>query len=67
MDEQHRLVKVRLEKAESLRSLGVNPYPHRYDPTHLAQNITESFNELSAQETDVKIAGRLISIRTASA
>ncbi len=65
MDEQHRLVKVRLEKAESLRSLGVNPYPHRYDPTHLAQNITESFNELSAQETDVKIAGRLISIRTA--
>lgn len=52
---------VRLEKVESLRHQGIEPYADRYERTHLAQEIIDQFEVLENQE--VCIAGRMMSKR----
>src|SRR5262249_54463848 len=52
---------VRLGKAASLRSLGLNPYPSRSRRTHYAKAILESFADHEGKE--VTVAGRLMSWR----
>jgi lysyl-tRNA synthetase class II len=53
--------KIRLGKAASLRTLGLNPYPSRSRRTHYAQAILEEFTRLEG--TSVTVAGRLMSWR----
>ncbi len=62
----------RIKKLEEIRQLGVEPYPHRYAPTHTARNILEEFennpvgdSEAAAQGNTpyVSVAGRLILFR----
>ena len=63
------LVQVRLEKLESLRTRGVDPYPRNYDRTHTAQEAIEHFEsvEFSGEgesEIDhVSIGGRITAMR----
>jgi lysyl-tRNA synthetase class 2 len=52
---------VRLGKAGSLRSLGLNPYPSRSQRTHYAKAILDAFADHEGKE--VTIAGRLMSWR----
>ena len=52
---------VRLGKAASLRSLGLNPYPSRSRRTHYAKVILEAFADHEGKE--VTVAGRLMSWR----
>jgi lysyl-tRNA synthetase class 2 len=52
---------VRLGKAESLRALGLNPYPSRSKRTHYAKPILDDFAKLENQQ--VTVAGRLVSWR----
>ena len=52
---------IRLEKAASLRRLGLDPYPSRSGRTHYAKTIHDEFAQLEGQE--VSIAGRLMSWR----
>ena len=55
-------MQVRLGKLKELKEKGINPYGQRYERTHYASDIRESFAELA--EKDVIIAGRLMAKRT---
>lgn len=61
LENANELIRVRLEKLEKLRELGIEPYADRYERTHLALNIIENFDELEGRE--VSIAGRMMSKR----
>lgn len=51
----------RLRKLETLRNLGINPYPAQTHRTHNAGEITPAFESLEGQT--VTIAGRVVSLR----
>ena len=51
----------RKAKLQSLMDLGVEPYPYRYERTHLAGEIHAEFESL--EDKSVRIAGRIISRR----
>jgi lysyl-tRNA synthetase class 2 len=58
----------RLEKAEALRAMGVDPYPNRFLRTHTLGEIVRSYGEkgleeLEAVAADVRIAGRVMTKR----
>lgn len=53
--------KTRLQKAESLRTLQINPYPSRSRRSHFAKSILDNFE--SHQDQEVTVAGRLMSWR----
>ncbi len=56
----------RKQKVERLRASGIDPYPHRFEQTHTAQ---EAVKQLEAQETkhskakSVSVAGRIMAVR----
>ena len=59
---------VRREKAEKLRSLGLDPFGDRYDRDSLANDIKEKYKDLSHEELEsmdehAKVAGRIMFIR----
>ena len=58
MPDQIREDKVRLERLEQLRSLGINPYP-----SHTDNRISTEEALLKSEKTEVKVAGRLVSKR----
>lgn len=62
------LEKVRLEKVETLRAEGIEPYPHRAHRTHLSQEAIKAFLEAEASEpfepVIVTLAGRIRAMRS---
>jgi lysyl-tRNA synthetase, class II len=65
LEEQQSLLQVRLEKVETLKSLGIDPYGHRYEVSHHAEDILaygEGKDKESLDENPlrVRIAGRLM-------
>ncbi|HHX76444.1 MAG TPA: lysine--tRNA ligase, partial [Acholeplasmataceae bacterium] len=68
-DDLNEQQKIRLQKVEDLRKLGVDPFGHRFDRTHLSNEIHDTYGELSrealeANEIPVIIAGRIVLRRT---
>jgi lysyl-tRNA synthetase class 2 len=63
----HRLRETRLEKAHKLRTLGVEPYPWKFSPTHSLQTLQTLYAELPAGEERpedlVCVAGRVMAMR----
>jgi len=57
------LIEQRLKKLEAIRELGHEPYPYRFQPTHSTSELREVFEQFSADETSVSIAGRLMVTR----
>jgi lysyl-tRNA synthetase class 2 len=61
------LIQQRLDKLENIRSLGVDPYPRRYQRTHTAEQAIAMLkqNEESGQNepVEVSVAGRIMAIR----
>ena len=55
------LIDFRLEKLNKLKELGIEPFPHKYNPTHKSIDIISSFDDLEQQ--NVCIAGRIMSLR----
>ena len=56
----------RLEKAEQLRQLGLNPYAYTWEITHQAQDLQDAYQDLpNGEEVDLKvaIAGRILARR----
>ena len=53
--------KLRLEKVEALRKLGIDPYPAKAERTHMAQEIKDNFDKLEGSEAIV--VGRLMAWR----
>ncbi len=73
-DEQHsgtddarlpieKLIRTRHEKAEALRASGIDPFPYRFERSHTVASVVASFESLSSDESDVAIAGRVMTIR----
>ena len=59
---------VRREKAENIRSLGIDPFGHRFDRTDFAKDIKEKYQDVSHEElenleTKTTVAGRIMFIR----
>ena len=52
----------RLRKLETLRQLGVDPYPAKSERTHGCGEVLARYDELAGQE--VVVAGRIVSIRS---
>lgn len=57
------LLRIRREKLEELKKLGVEPYPYSFKRTHRAQDIITRFEELEKSGETVSIAGRVMAIR----
>ena len=53
----------RLKKLKNLREQGINPYPYTFKRTHSFSEIKGDFEQLNQQETVVKTAGRILTIR----
>ena len=59
---------VRIEKANRIREMGMDPFGHRFDRTHSSEDIKEQYSkyghdELENLEDKVTIAGRIMFIR----
>ena len=55
------IIDFRMEKLNKLREADVNPYPHKYEPTHKSQYILNHYDELEGQT--VCVAGRIMALR----
>jgi len=64
---------IRLKKLEELYALGLNPYPHSYQPTHDAESLHQQFGGQTIGSSDdaqnsttptVNVAGRLMLFRS---
>jgi lysyl-tRNA synthetase class 2 len=64
MSEQGELFRIRRDKLEKLRQLGINPYPYCFKRTNFSSDILAKFETLCASEQPVKIAGRIITLRS---
>ena len=65
VEDLNEMMKVRREKMEEFRAMGVPPFGHRYDVTDYAEPIKEKYAHLGGDEEggEVRIAGRLMAIR----
>ena len=61
MEELSDIQKIRHEKLEQIKNLGINPYPFAFDRTHFAADIIEKFDP--DKQENVKIAGRIMAVR----
>lgn len=57
------LIEQRVQKLHAIRAMGIEPYPYRFETTHHSVDIASSFDDLSASEDEVQMAGRLIVTR----
>lgn len=61
-----RLRTERLRKLEELKSLGIKPYPYRFERTHKAQDLQEQYKDLEKEvETQdvVRVCGKIMNER----
>ena len=66
MEETNELMRQRKEKLNEIRDAGIDPYPHRYEPTHTTQGIHEKYqdvNDTPDEKNRVTIAGRIMTKR----
>ncbi len=60
-EELNTVMRARREKFEQIQALGLNPYPHDFQRTHLAAEVKNNFDALF--EKEVAIAGRIMALR----
>ena len=53
----------RKEKINTLRKMGINPFPNNYEVSFKSKDIKEKFEELEKNQTEVAIAGRIMLYR----
>jgi lysyl-tRNA synthetase class 2 len=63
MEEESDLILHRKEKLKKLTEKNIQPYPYSFNRTHTSSEIIEDFEKLEGEETEVKIAGRMVSLR----
>ncbi len=54
--------KIRIEKLGKLRALGLNPYPYRFERTHMISALRDRAEEVDGADT-IAIAGRIVAKR----
>ncbi len=69
---EHESFVTRTKKLQDIQEMGINPYPAKYKPTHLANSIKESFDKrvtenfedaLAKRGEKVRVAGRIMLFR----
>jgi len=55
--------KIRLDKLETVKKAGFNPYPAATSRTHSAAQAVAAFSELSQANQKIVLAGRVRSLR----
>jgi lysyl-tRNA synthetase class 2 len=63
MEETSELLQHRQEKLKKLKEKNINPYPYSFKKTHTSAEIIQNFEKLEGEGTEVKIAGRMVSLR----
>jgi lysyl-tRNA synthetase, class II len=58
MDERDDIFELRHGKAERLRALGIDPYPARFERTHLSSDVLDEYGD-DAPPLRVSVAGRM--------
>ena len=56
----------KLAKLQKIREMGINPYPYKYERTHLAKEIHSTFAKLENNQnsgTKAKVCGKIMGIR----
>lgn len=61
LEELNEVMRVRRQKLERLKELGINPYPYKFNRSNLSKFIVDQPNRYIGEE--VSVAGRLMSIR----
>lgn len=59
----NQIIAGRINKLERIRELGIEPYPYSYKPTHNTTQTLDDFDSLCENETEISLAGRIMSIR----
>ena len=62
-DELSEILRNRRNKLEQLRARNIEPFPYRFERTHLSAQIISDFDLLESNSRPVKAAGRIMSIR----
>lgn len=62
-EETRDILKNRRQKLDRLRELDINPFPFRFERTHLSSEIVSDFERLEESRELVRIAGRIVSWR----
>ena len=59
------MMRVRREKMDAFRAMGISPFGHRYEVTDYAADLKKEYDHLAEDEEgkEVRIAGRLMAIR----
>ncbi len=57
------ILKVRREKLEKLKAKDINPFPFRFERTHVSSDIISDSDALENSSRKIRIAGRIISWR----
>ncbi|MFC1652069.1 amino acid--tRNA ligase-related protein, partial [Patescibacteria group bacterium] len=63
MSDLAELKKARLDKLNTLKKEGINPYPSKVKRTQTCKQADESFDEFVKKDKVITLAGRLISLR----
>ena len=63
MSESHSQFRIRLEKLNKIKELGVNPYPYSFECSHTISEVKEQAKLLIEKQRQIGIAGRLMAIR----
>ena len=65
-EDRHELERVRLDKIDALRVMGVNPYPYAWEVDSKAAELVESYRDPEKPEEGprVSLAGRVMSYRS---
>lgn len=70
---QHEEFKLRSQKLADIRTLGIDPYPHKYSPTHSAKDLQTAYGSATIGHSEdgaagttpsVTVAGRLVLFRS---
>ena len=61
MEKEFDQVRIRKEKVQKLREMGIDPFPYIFIRTHFSEEVKENFDSL--EEKEVVVAGRLVSRR----
>ena len=54
------LIKIRRDKVLAMKEKGIDSYPYKYEYSYKIKELFENFDELSENETAVKITGRVM-------
>jgi len=63
LPDHNEIIRNRYDKADRMRADGINPFPTRWVPTHGAASIRANQEQLIADATPLRIAGRVMTIR----